>query len=163
MNPPWVYTCSQSWTPLPPLSPYHPSGSSQCTSPKLPVSCIEPGLAIHFIYDIIHVSMPFSLHRVGHDWSDLAAAAAARVSAKTESSSTNTSHSQHGGGHSWRSAALVRPTALWHCHLFPRLFPQTGSPQREPFLYQLSLPLSSPQNPAVKSSCSISERTHSLE
>ena len=25
-----------------------------------PVSCIEPGLATHFIYDIIHVSMPFS-------------------------------------------------------------------------------------------------------
>ena len=23
MNPPWVYTCSQSWTPLPPPSPYH--------------------------------------------------------------------------------------------------------------------------------------------
>ena len=36
------------------------SGSSQCTSPKHPVSCIEPGLAIHFLYDIIHVSMPFS-------------------------------------------------------------------------------------------------------
>ena len=46
--------------PLPPPSHYHPSGSSQCTSPKHPVSCIEPGLAIHFIYDIIHVSMPFS-------------------------------------------------------------------------------------------------------
>ena len=46
--------------PLPPPSPYHPSGSSQCTSPKHPVSGIEPGLAIHFIYDIIHVSMPFS-------------------------------------------------------------------------------------------------------
>ena len=41
-------------------SQYHPSGSSQCTSPKHPVSCIEPGLAIHFLYDIIHVSMPFS-------------------------------------------------------------------------------------------------------
>ena len=27
---------------------------------KLPVSCIEPGLVIHFLYDIIHVSMPFS-------------------------------------------------------------------------------------------------------
>ena len=26
---------------LPPPSPYHPSGSSQCTSPKHPVSCIE--------------------------------------------------------------------------------------------------------------------------
>ena len=60
MNPPQVYTCSQSWTPLPPPCPYHPSGSSQCTSPKHPVSCIEPGLATRFIYDIIHVSMPFS-------------------------------------------------------------------------------------------------------
>ena len=45
---------------LPPPSPYHPSGSSQCTSPEHPVSCIEPGLVIHFTYDIIHVSMPFS-------------------------------------------------------------------------------------------------------
>ena len=44
---------------LPP-SLYHSSGSSQCTSPKHPVSCIEHGLAIHFIYDIIHVSMAFS-------------------------------------------------------------------------------------------------------
>ena len=60
MNPSWVYTCSPSWTPLSPPSPYHPSGSSQCTSPKHPVSCIKPGLAIRFIYDIIHVSMPFS-------------------------------------------------------------------------------------------------------
>ena len=56
MNLPRVYTCSQSWTPLPPPSPYHPSGSSQCTSPKLPVTCIDPGLAIRFLYDIIHVS-----------------------------------------------------------------------------------------------------------
>ena len=60
MNQPWVYICSPSWTLLPPPSPYHPSGSSQCTSPKLPVSCIEPGVAIHFTYDIIHISMPFS-------------------------------------------------------------------------------------------------------
>ena len=49
-----------SWTPLPPPSPYHPSGSTQCTSPKPPVSCTEPGLVIHFLYDIIHVLMPFS-------------------------------------------------------------------------------------------------------
>ena len=47
--------------PLPPPSLYHPSGSSQCTSPEHPVSCVEPGLAIRFIYGIIHVSMPFSL------------------------------------------------------------------------------------------------------
>ena len=46
--------------PLPPPSLSHPSGSSQCTSPEHPVSCIEPGLVIRFIYDIIHVSMPFS-------------------------------------------------------------------------------------------------------
>ena len=44
---------------FPILNPYHPSGSSQCTSPKHPVSCIEPRLVIHFLYDI-HVSMPFS-------------------------------------------------------------------------------------------------------
>ena len=59
INPPQVYTCSPSWTLLHP-SPYCPSGSSQCTSPKHPVSCIKPGLVIRFIYDIIHVSVPFS-------------------------------------------------------------------------------------------------------
>ena len=47
-------------TPLAPPSPYHLSGSSQCTSPKHPVSCTEPRLTIHFLHDIIHVSMPFS-------------------------------------------------------------------------------------------------------
>ena len=60
MNAPWVYMCSPSWDPLPPPSPYHPSGSFQCTSPKHPVFCIEPGRAIHLLYDIIHVSLPFS-------------------------------------------------------------------------------------------------------
>ena len=60
MNPPQVYMCSPSWTLLPPPSPCHPSGSSQCTSPKHPVLCIEPGLASHFIHDILHVSMSFS-------------------------------------------------------------------------------------------------------
>ena len=60
MNPPQVYMCSPSWTLLLPPSPYHPSGSSQCTSPKHPVSCTEPGLATRFIYDIICISMPFS-------------------------------------------------------------------------------------------------------
>ena len=45
----------------PPTSlPIHPSGSSQCTSTEHPVSWIEPGLAIHFTYDNLHVSMPFS-------------------------------------------------------------------------------------------------------
>ena len=60
MHPPWVYMCSPSWTPLRPPSPSHPSGSSQCTSPEHPVSCIEPGLAISFTYDNLHVSMPCS-------------------------------------------------------------------------------------------------------
>ena len=41
MNLPQVYMCSPSWTLRPPPSPYHPSGLSQCTSPKHPV---------HFLY-----------------------------------------------------------------------------------------------------------------
>ena len=60
MNQPWVYTCFPSWTPLPPPSPSHLSGSSQCTSPEHPVSCIKPGLVIYLTYDNIHVSMLFS-------------------------------------------------------------------------------------------------------
>ena len=60
LNPPWVYMCSPFWTPLPVPSSSHPSGSSQCTSPKHPVSCIEPGLVNHFTYDNLHVPMPFS-------------------------------------------------------------------------------------------------------
>ena len=60
MNQPRVYMSSQSWNPLPPPTPYRLSGSSPCTSPKHPVSCIEPRLAIRFLHDSIHVSMPFS-------------------------------------------------------------------------------------------------------
>ena len=60
MNLPRVYMSSQSWTPLPLHSPYHLSGSTQCTSPKHPVSCIEHRLALCFLHDSIHVSMPFS-------------------------------------------------------------------------------------------------------
>ena len=60
MNPPRVDMCSPSWIRLPSPSPYSPSGSSQCISPEHPVLCIEPGRAIHFTYDIIHVSMPLS-------------------------------------------------------------------------------------------------------
>ena len=60
MNPPWVYMSSQSWTPLPPSTPYYLSGSFPCTSHKHPVSCIEHRLAIHFLHDSIHVSMLFS-------------------------------------------------------------------------------------------------------
>ena len=60
MNQPRVYMSSQSWTPLRPPIPYHLSGSSLCTSPKHPVSCIEHRLAICFLHDSIHVSVPFS-------------------------------------------------------------------------------------------------------
>ena len=60
MNPPRAYMSSQTWTPLPPPTPYHLSGSSPCTSSKHLVSCIEHRLAIRFLHDSIHVSMPFS-------------------------------------------------------------------------------------------------------
>ena len=46
---------------LHPPSPSHPSGSSQYTSPEHPVSCIEPGLAICFTYDNLHVSMSMAV------------------------------------------------------------------------------------------------------
>ena len=46
--------------PPPSPSPYHLSGSSHCTSPKHPVSCIEPRLVIRFLHDSIHVSVLFS-------------------------------------------------------------------------------------------------------
>ena len=46
--------------PPPIFSRHHPSGSPQCTSPKYPAPCIEPRLVISFLYDIIHVSIPFS-------------------------------------------------------------------------------------------------------
>ena len=60
MNQPWVYMCFPSWTPFPAPSPFHPSGSSQCTTSEHPVSCIEAGLVIYFTYGNIHVSMLFS-------------------------------------------------------------------------------------------------------
>ena len=65
MNPPRMYRSSQSWTPLPPPSPYHPSGSSQCTSPKHPVSCIEPRLEIlsHTYY---YTRLPWFTHALRH-------------------------------------------------------------------------------------------------
>ena len=56
----WGVHESPILNPLPPPTPYHLSGSSPCTSPKHPVSCIEHRLAIHFLPDSIHVSMPFS-------------------------------------------------------------------------------------------------------
>jgi len=43
--------------PLPPPSPSHPSGSSQCTGFECPVSCIKLRLVIYFTYGPIHDSM----------------------------------------------------------------------------------------------------------
>ena len=54
------YMHSQTWTPLPPPSLQHPSGSSPCTSPKHAVYCIGHRLVMWFLHDSIHVSMPFS-------------------------------------------------------------------------------------------------------
>ena len=53
--------CLVGWS-FPPPSPYRPSGSSQCTSPKHPVSCIEPGLVIRFLYDILHFNATLPNH-----------------------------------------------------------------------------------------------------
>ena len=56
----WIcHGCTYVPHPEPP-SPSHPSGSSQCTSPEHPVSCIEPELAICFTCDNLHVSVLFS-------------------------------------------------------------------------------------------------------
>ena len=72
MNLPQVYMCSPSWTLLLPPSPYHPSGSSQCTSPKHPVLCIEPGLATWFdlIFFVLWIVEHFDLqHWFECEWS----------------------------------------------------------------------------------------------
>ena len=49
---------SQTWTPLPPPSPQHLSGSSPCTSPKHAAPYIRHGLAIQLLHDSIHVRIP---------------------------------------------------------------------------------------------------------
>ena len=60
MNQPRVYVFP-ILNPLETPSPFHSSGSSQCTSPEHPVSsCTELGLAICFTYGNIHISMLFS-------------------------------------------------------------------------------------------------------
>ena len=59
MNQPWIYMCSPSWNRLPPPSPSHPSGSSQCTGPEhlSHVSNLDWRSVSHLI---IHVLMLFS-------------------------------------------------------------------------------------------------------
>ena len=61
MNLPWAYAYFPSWSPLPPPSPYHPSGSSQCTSPKDPVSNLD----CRFISYMILYMFPWG----GWNWS----------------------------------------------------------------------------------------------
>ena len=59
----WIshrYMCDPRPKPFPPPSPSHPSGLSQCNGFECPVSCIELGQVISFIYGNIHVSMLFS-------------------------------------------------------------------------------------------------------
>ena len=50
----------------PPPSPYHLSGSSQCTSPKHPVSCIEPGLATRLHTHTQYLCLHFITHTILH-------------------------------------------------------------------------------------------------
>ena len=52
------YMRSQTWTPLPPPSPQHLSGSSPCTSPKHAAPYVRHGLAIQFLHDSINVIIP---------------------------------------------------------------------------------------------------------
>ena len=60
MNQPRVHMCPPSRTPLPPHSPPHPSGLSQCTGFECTASCIQLGLVICFTHGNIHVSVLFS-------------------------------------------------------------------------------------------------------
>ena len=55
-----IHMSPPSQTPLPPPTPSHPSGLSQCTSFECPISCIELGLVIYFTSDNIRVSVLFS-------------------------------------------------------------------------------------------------------
>ena len=62
MNPPRVYLSSQSWIPFPPLSPYHLSGSSQCTGPKHPVSNQDWWSVSYMIVYMFQCHSPKSSH-----------------------------------------------------------------------------------------------------
>ena len=71
MNQPWIYMCSPFQSPLPPPSPSHPSGSSQCTSPEHLSHASNQGWwsvspLIVYLFDAIlseHPNLSFS-HRV---------------------------------------------------------------------------------------------------
>ena len=59
LNLPWLYMCSPFWTPLPPRALPIPLGHPSASALSI-LLCIKPGLAIHFTYGNLHVSMPFS-------------------------------------------------------------------------------------------------------
>ena len=60
----WIchsYTCVPHPEPSSLLPPHTiPLGHPSAPAPSIQLSCIKPGLVTRFIYDIIHVSMPFS-------------------------------------------------------------------------------------------------------
>ena len=66
MNQSRVYMSFQSWTPLPPPTPYHLSGSSLCTSPKhlYPVSNIDWRFVSYLIVYIFQCHSPKSSHPI---------------------------------------------------------------------------------------------------
>ena len=53
-------TCAPILNPPPTSLPIPSLWVIPVHQPEHPVSCIEPGLAIHFTYDTLHISMPFS-------------------------------------------------------------------------------------------------------
>ena len=63
MNLPQVYMCSPSCTPLLPPSRYHPSGSSQCTSPSIlyPASNLDWRFVSYMILYMFYCHSPKSL------------------------------------------------------------------------------------------------------
>ena len=70
----WIrhrYTRSPPWIPLPSPSPYHPSGSSQCTSPKHLVLCIECNFLCHktsyIIINLLDLEVK-SVHVIHSTW-----------------------------------------------------------------------------------------------
>ena len=133
MNPPQVYMCSPSWTLLLPPSPYHPSGSSQCTSPKHPVLCIEPGLATWFdlIFFVLWIVEHFDLqHWSECEWSFVIGQAIA----------LNIDFS----GVQFSSVAQLCPTL---CH-------------PKDWLQHTRFPCSSPTLRACSNSCQLSRRCH---